>query len=197
MDFLILLLEFERSVNHELKKRISLKIKKIQNEHQNISKLVTAKVVEVSAPEAHYYSSWHWMAIHLIVGIPQFQTVKEIALRLSLSESIITTTLVALEKMGYVESFNGKWRYKGGNIHLASNSPSVVLHHNNWRQRGLLDASLMNAESIHYTSVITMSRVDADILRLRILEWIQESRQIIAPSANEEIMCLNLDYFKV
>ncbi len=76
-------------------------------------------------------------------------------------------------------------------------SPLIVLHHNNWRQRALLDAQeLGNTKSIHYSSVFTMSRKDFLRLHELSLQFLERGRQIIGPSKEEALYCVACDLFE-
>ncbi len=196
-DYFFLLLDHARAASPALQERINAKIEARLKERADLAKRVEAKTVDITAQETRYYSSWHWMALHLVVSIPGYQTLPAIAERLNLSESFVLQGLEQLRRLNYVEKREGRWIYSGDNLHLSRESPSVTLHHNNWRQRGVLDSAMTNLESVHYTSVFSLSLKDQELLRSRILSWIDESRKIIGPSSSEELVCFCLDFFKV
>ena len=70
-------------------------------------------------------------------------------------------------------------------------------NHANWRRRAVIDISKLDAKSIHYTSVFSMSRSDAEQLRQLILEAIVAWRAMIPPSLEEDAICVNLDFFAI
>jgi uncharacterized protein (TIGR02147 family) len=196
-DYFLLLLDFARAGSLELRERVQSKLEKMRKESINLSKRVEAQTIEEAQILGRYYSSWHWIAIHIISSIPEFQDVKAIAQNLSIPESLVKNTLEKLLQMGFVEKKKDKWLHKGANMHLTNDSPSVNLHHNNWRQRSLLDSAMLNEESVHYTSVFSMSEHDFALLRDMILKWIDDSRKVIGPSKPEKLACICLDFFKV
>jgi uncharacterized protein (TIGR02147 family) len=196
-DYFLLLLEHARAGSLQLRERVQSKIDKLRKESINLSKRVGAQTIEEGQILGRYYSSWHWMAIHIISSIPEYQDVKSIARSLSIPEELVKNTLEKLMQMGCVEKKKDKWHHKGADMHLTNDSPSVNLHHNNWRQRSLLDSAMLNEESVHYTSVFSMSEHDYTLLRDMILKWIDDSRKVISPSNPEKLVCLCLDFFKV
>jgi len=197
-DYFLLLLEYDRAATSLFKSRIEAKLKKIRTDQQDLSKRISAKVIDIYDPITRYYSSWVWMAIHLLTSIPHYQTAKSIASRLEIPETLVLMTLQDLEKMEFVEKKDHQlWVYKGSNLHLTTQSPSVILHHNNWRQRALLDAALFSSTSIHYTSLVTLSKRDLEFIKTKLLDWIEQSRKIVEPSQSEELACISIDYFKV
>lgn len=196
-DYFLLLVSLARAGSLALKDRLQNKLERMRKEHTTLTERLDAKPITIAVPDAFYYSSWHWMAIHIISSIAEFQTIEAIAQRLHLPALLVQKTLEQLMQMGYVEKKKNGWTYLGGNLHLSHDSPSVVLHHNNWRQRSILDSAMINEESIHYTSVFTLSHRDLQFLKERLLVWIDESRKIIGPSPAEEMVCFCVDLFKV
>jgi hypothetical protein len=133
----------------------------------------------------------------LLVSIPEFQSTKAIAQRLQLTEALVESSLKILEAEGFVERKQNKWTYRGGDIHLSKRSPFATIHHNSWRQRAMLSSSLGEESSFHYTSLLVLSQKDMNLLRERVMAWVEESRAIAGPSDCEELVCLALDLFKV
>ncbi|MGZ3774418.1 MAG: TIGR02147 family protein [Pseudobdellovibrionaceae bacterium] len=195
-DYFLNLVDLSRAGSLRLKDRLRSKIERMQKDYFNLSKRVDAKAITISSPEAFYYSSWHWMAIHIATSVPEFNTVEAISERLNLPLELVKKTLNQLLDMGYVEKKKDKWSYAGSNLHLSNESPSVVVHHTNWRQRSAIDSAMPSDNSIHYTSVFSLSHRDYQFLKERILEWIDESRAIIGPSPSEEVVCFCVDFFK-
>ena len=49
----------------------------------------------------------------------------------------------------------------------------------------------------HYSSVISLSRLDAERVKKIILKALKDSEKILADSREEELYCLNFDFFKL
>jgi hypothetical protein len=71
------------------------------------------------------------------------------------------------------------------------------MHHANWRQRALLKTQIPQSETIHYTALHTLSRKDIVKLKTLANQFIQESRDLVRPSKEEELVCITLDLFTV
>lgn len=84
-----------------------------------------------------------------------------------------------------------------GDLHIPKNSPMIGIHHNNWRQRAVLDSTLPNTEGVHYTAVYSISRKDHEHLKTKVLDLVEQSRKIVAPSKEEELICFTCDLFEV
>lgn len=129
--------------------------------------------------------------------IPEFRTPSSIAERLFLNEKFVQSSLVQLEQMGLARVEQGVWQSTQKFLHLQTDSPLLIMQHSNWRNRALLDVQKQAAESVHYTSIFSISK--HDILRLKklVLRFIEESRGLISHSPEEELSCLNVDFFEV
>ncbi len=73
----------------------------------------------------------------------------------------------------------------------------VVFHHNNWRQKAILDASNPLAQGLHFTGVYSMSRSDYQLLKEMLLEFMDKSKQVISSSKEELLVSMLIDYFEV
>lgn len=105
--------------------------------------------------------------------------------------------MLRLQKMGYVDKKRDYWIYAQGEAHLSRYSPLVAFHHTNWRNRALSDLLNTKNESVHFTNVQTLSFDDAEKLKQMILGFIHDANKLAGPSESEELICLNIDYFKV
>jgi hypothetical protein len=119
-----------------------------------------------------------------------------IARRLSLTEELVRTHLLALEEMGIAKKGAGGWELVLGSIHLPQNSPMNFVNHQNWRLKACLD-SMSPADGVHYTSVQSLSTADFAEIKRILLSALDQSRRIIEPSVSEELVCFNLDWFKL
>lgn len=50
---------------------------------------------------------------------------------------------------------------------------------------------------LHYSSVISLSRADAQIIKHTMLECLQKTEKILALSQEEALFCQNLDFFEL
>lgn len=196
-EYFLLLVDHARAASISLKKYIESKLSVLAKDHENLSKRLQRPRIEPGEKELVYYSSWHWSAIHILVSIPEFQTVKALSKKLQIPESSIDHCLKTLEEFGLVRFEKDRWIFSSGDLHLPKDSLLVSLHHQNWRQRALLDAQLRNEEGLHYTSVQTMSHRAFEQVKQVILDCIDESSKIAGPSKSEKMTCFGCDFFEV
>ena len=196
-DYFITLVDHERAATPELRSFIQSKIIELKRKYDSIDNRTTRKTVGFDSNQVRYFSSWEWSAIHFMTSIPELQTPKKISERLGIKESEVSKKLKVLSEQGFVTETKGKWVYKGGEFHTPKNSPLVLLHHQNWRARAILDAQEYDRDSLHYTNVQTMSREDAEKVKSLLLEFISESNRIAGPSNPEEAVVILCDMFNV
>jgi hypothetical protein len=174
-----------------------VKINRKRKERENIAKRVSLPRLDSTEKETFYYSAWYWAALHVIVAIPEFRTTSAIAERLKLPKEFIETSLKQLESFGFVKQEKREWRLGIADIHLPKNSPLISLHHNHWRQRAVLDSALASADSIHYTTIHSISLKDYERVKEKIFELIEQCQRIVSPSKDEELVCMACDLFRV
>jgi len=105
--------------------------------------------------------------------------------------------LEQLAAWGLVQQEGNRWKYLAGTFHLPKESPLVIQHHHNWRDRAVLDAQLASDESLHYTNVQTVSRADIRILKELMLNFVSNCKEILDPSAEEDVVAITCDLFRV
>lgn len=196
-DFFLLLLERERVAGKELRAHLEEKMKKIRREREDLAKRFAKERVEAGEKETLYYSAWYWAALHVIVTIPEYQTPAAIARRLNLPVGFVEQALKRLADNGFVKQSKGKWAIHTADVHVPKESVMIGVHHNNWRQRAVTDSTVSGGDSVHFTGVYSLSRTDYQHLKEKMLELIEHSRKVVAPSAEEELACFLCDLFTV
>ena len=73
----------------------------------------------------------------------------------------------------------------------------MVLHHQNWRTRAVMDTQDFENTNVHYTAVQTVSKADFARLKELLLQFISEASQIAGPSKPEEGLALTCDLFTI
>lgn len=196
-DYLLNLFYKERAASHELKEYFQKKIVVLQNENLSFEKQLkrTDRLDEVS--KSIYYSHWAYCCIHMIVSIPEFNTLAKICDRLNIGKEFALKVLNFLTEKGLITESDGHYSVGEVRIHLKKDSPLVRSHHQNFRYKALASLERESSFDLHYSSVMTLSKKDAIKIRDLILELTKKKDEILIPSPNEEIICFNLDFFKV
>jgi len=196
-EYFLALVELARAGTPSLKARIKKKLERIKRSQEDLSRRLNQPSIGIQEKEVTYYSAWYWTAIHIIVSIPQYQSVKTIAQRLSMDESTVRFCLETLEQFGFVKKQGATWQFASQSIHLPKRSPLIGIHHSNWKSRSLLSAQNPSDDGVHYTVVQSLSKEDYTVLKHMLVETIDNFSAIASPSKEEELICFSCDLFKV
>lgn len=194
--FFILLVQWARSATNDLRQAIKNQIDKLVREQENLSHRIKDKVNIPESTASFLYSSWEPLAILIAISLPSLRTSSALAEYFQLSPVKIEQILNQLKESGLVEWHQSKWRLKNLNIHLPKDSVFNALNHSNWRQKAVQNA-YADLNSLHYTSVCSLSRSDVENMKQLILETIDQSRKIVSESKEEELYCFTCDWFRV
>ena len=191
------LVHLEKASTSELKSFLKEENKKIINESAVLAERLNIDNGLSAESEMQYYSKWYFAAIHVLVTIEKYSSVEQIAERLKLEIATVREVLQFLERCGFVIRKNGNLKAGKTRIHLGYRSPLISTHHTNWRLQAIQAVSNNEIQNLHYSSVITISKKDAEKIREHLLIEIESLKKTIKDSEEEEIYSLNLDFFKL
>ncbi len=199
-EYLKLLLEKERANQHKYKKFIEGKLSVLREQYLNLKQQIGKGQLgsgDSGAQSQIYYSFWLYPALHIATSIAELQTVTSLSRRFSTSENTIIEHLKVLLSLNLVKQEKNKWIWVSGDIHLSRDSHLILMHHMNWRNQALQDVSSKKSDSLHYSLVQSLSQNDFENLRVLISTWIKSFQTIADPSKPEELICFNLDFFRL
>jgi hypothetical protein len=147
--------------------------------------------------QAAYYATWVNAAVHMLTTIQAFQTIEALAERLKLPIDVVRHSLHTLRGLNLVRNDGGRWVPSQVAIHVPRDSPMNAVNHAQWRERAVLDALLGRRESVHYTAVYSLSVSDATYFQQLVIDFIDKTREVVAPSREEDVVCFNCDFFQI
>lgn len=195
-DYFMILVDIGRTSYPALISRLNQQLKLIVQRREHLARRFNESSV-VSEGSQLYYSSWHWIAVHMAASIPRLQNAQAIAEHLGLKSSIVDRTLRGLKEMGLVQQDGERWFITPAHFHLPKESPLIMTHHANWRAQATLDTQNLDKESLHYTVVHSHSRADFHNLKEDLLATIDRHRSVVHRSPEEELSCLCMDFFRL
>jgi uncharacterized protein (TIGR02147 family) len=196
-DYFLELVNFARAGSSHLKAILSKRLSEIRERHENLAKRYKKEQTVRPEDQALYYSSWHLSAIHILLTIPEFRSVQQIAKRLGLPPVMIQESLDQMAKMGLAVKTGSSWHPGQTDIHLARDSVLTSMNHSNWRNRAVLDSYQRESGGMHYTAVHSLTRSDYEKIKEVTLKFLDQTRAVVRPSKEEELACLTLDWFVV
>jgi hypothetical protein len=115
----------------------------------------------------------------------------------SLAGKAISSALIFLTKTGIIEELKGKLKAGVTQVHLNRESPLIKQHLTNWRMAAVASLSNNSKTDVHYSTVSTLSKSDADYLRSEMVKFIESYLETIKPSKEETMYGLNLDFYSL
>lgn len=197
-SFFLLLVQYSRAGTESLRAHFRDQMKEILNRRLQASREMQSK--NVLSPEDHmrYYSAWYYGAIRVAVSIPQLQTKETLCKRLGLPLATVASALEFLVSRGLVAQNGDHYTHSSqSQVLLSADHPMVSKHHSNWRSRALASLDREGSQDLHYSYVVTLSEHDALRIRSFLVETIQDVLKRAAPSKEETMYSLCLDYFEI
>jgi uncharacterized protein (TIGR02147 family) len=166
------------------------------------SRLVIANRVESNksltpAEQARYYNSWYYVAVDVLVSLPQFKTKEKIAEALNLSNKAVAEILEFLIQIQVLRKEKDNYIQGIRSIHLGKGSPFLNKHHANWRVKALQSLDSEKPGDLHYSSLITCSAKDVIKINDILIEAISEIRELVKDSQNETAAAYLIDLFHI
>lgn len=193
----LLLVEKSRAGTVELKHFFTEQIDELKKDRFDFKRRLK-KTDDIAEEDRHkYYSAWFYSAIYVILSIPQYQDLEAIARRLNLPRELVAETVRFLEESGLIESEAGRYRVTKKRPHLERSSMFIQRHHINWRSQALASAEKNLPGDMHYSTVAALSVADFEKIKEVFVSAIARTSEIIRPSAEEEIVAVTLDLFRL
>ena len=196
-DYFLLLVQWEKSGSARLRNYFQNQIELIQAKRNEISKRVSSRDQVQEAIMPLYYSMWWYAAIHILTGLPGFQTIPAISRKLALPADLVAGVLDKLVAAGLVEQRRDTFTIGKKRIHLDQKSTFIHRHHINWRAKSMQQCEIATSESLRYSGILALSEEDAIKVKELILDLVEKSERILKTSQEEDAFILLCDFFRL
>jgi len=198
IEYVVGLVQCDRSATKEYRRHWQKKLERIVARKEQLSERISSGGRQLTGEEqARYYATWFYPAIHTLASVPKYRTISALSARLNLPRETIARAVNDLVAMGLVVLEGDVIKTIEHNVHSRS-SGLMVSHHNVWRNianQRLQDQ--LPGTNYHYTALYGLSEVDASRLKDLVADFIRETRNIVAPSKEETVVCLAVDLFEI
>ncbi|MEO5668013.1 MAG: TIGR02147 family protein [Bdellovibrionota bacterium] len=195
--YFLLLIQKDRAGTQRLEKHFYDQIQSIRDKRLVLTERLGASHTLSSENQAAYYSSWHFSAIHMALTIEGMTTASHISAYLGIPPVRVNEVLEFLCKAGLAEKNHSRYSPSVEHVRLGKASYNILKHHSNWRNKAIESLEYETLSDLHYSAVVTLSKIDALALKESILDFIKESLKTIRASEGQEICALNLDFFSL
>ena len=196
-EYFILLILKDRSENDKLKKRFEKKIQVMRDERLNIKNRLDTTDSISDKDREKFYSSAIYGVIHVLVAIPQFQSIEALSEATKLSRSRIREILDFMTRIGVLKEEGAKFFSGSNHVHLGNDSELILKHHSNWRYHTISNLQFLDRDDVHYSAGLSLSIEDAFRVKESILTNLKHNVDIISKSKEEVAYVMCLDFYKL
>jgi uncharacterized protein (TIGR02147 family) len=196
-EYFLALIQLSRAGSMEYKRYLQRRLQSLRQRQSAVTDKFTQNENLPAELYGTYFSVWYYSAIHALVSIERYQSIHAIAERLSLPQTVVQDCLNKLNTFKFVKKVGQTWQANVDDLHLPDFSFMNDTNHSNWRLEALKDLQRKNAESVHYSSVFSISANDYNQIKSDVLILLEKARRRAIASQPEDVYSLNLDFFKV
>lgn len=194
--YFMLLVEHSRAGTPALQKFFEKDIEAFREKFLDVKTRMQNARALTEADQVIYYSSWIYSTVHILLTIPSYRTLSKIATALRIEEPVVAEVMMFLVSAGLAVEQKGQFLPGPVQIHLGKDSPNIRHHLANWRVRAV-QAINVGKDDVHYSTVSSLSLEDAEKLKAKFVQLIQEYVQTVAPSKEETLYNFNLDFYSL
>ena len=195
-EYFIYLVHLARADSKELKEFYTQKLNQLRAESEDVKNIVQGREELTDLEKATFYSNWYYAGVMILSSIEGYQTVETIAEYFGLSRTSVGNIVAFLLDTGLCLQDGNKIRVGKRAIHVDNKSQFVNNHRRNWREKAREKFSEPAAEDLFYSCPASISKADSEKVRKELLSVIKKFSETVADSHDEQLMCLNIDWFQ-
>lgn len=196
--YFLLLNQYNRAGTEDLKQFLRAEIDQMKERYFDLENRITVQSVLSDAVKNKFYSHWIYPTVHMLITIPEYQTLESIQKALKISKNKTKEVLLFLVSHDLAKESHGKYITGRAQLHLSKNADLVKHHHQNMRLRAIESLQSENYnEDLHYTAISSLSHKDFERLKALLLKTIEDYINVIGPSREEALCGLNIDFYKM
>lgn len=194
-QFFVFLVMYGRAGTESLRQNTLAMIRAELEKQRQLGQRLLATTVVSRDDHAVYYSSWAYVAVHMYLTIPPWQTPATIVRGVGVSPAKVKEILEFLVSRGLARADGDRYTTGSAIVHLENESSMITRHHLNWRLRAMHQLEQEGVGEMHYSGVAAIAREDAARIRVALADAIANMKKIIDPSREEALYTICLDFF--
>lgn len=196
-EYFVGLVELARASHFKLKVMIQKRLDTILRKSENLKDRLIAKAELTEDAKALFYSNWYYSGVRLATSIKDLQTADQISNYYNMPLTMVNRILEFLLTHGLVKESNGKLTMGPSSTHLEATSPLIGRHHTNWRNKAIEKVNFINADELALSMPCSLSKKSRLQIRKELVATVERITQLIDEEPEEELACLNIDWFKI
>lgn len=197
-DYLLLVLDYERSSHIERKKQLRLKIDQIRKSKLRSESHLKAEKIEInSESQIELFLRPELYLIYFFLSIPRYsENLALVASSLGLNLNTVESSIKELISLGYLEIRDQTLQKTKKHFHLSKDSPLCEPHQNLLRFRSLYhQQNLLPEDRYNFSVTFTATKETRERIHRHFLKFLSEIEPWVEESPSEEVFQLNLDLF--
>lgn len=195
--YFMLLLQIERAGTLDLKRYFERELKDIKKEAGQVKNRVETDKEISDTDKSFLVSTWKPTALLVFTGKEKGVSINEIVEHLQLEKEDARMIANKLVEIGLIQLSGGRYQTGFKRLHIPKGSSFLLRHYSNWRLRAIDRSDHISDDEVMYTSVSSISSKDIPKIKEKLLSWISEYAKNVSDSPAENVVCFNLDFFKV
>jgi uncharacterized protein (TIGR02147 family) len=195
--YFLLLVQYLRAGSPPLRKILRSQIDEFVLKQQDLTRALVQKEKLDEQDHAIYYSAWYYPAIHVVLSMPGFQTVPELSEYFRLPAELVHEVLYFLTSRGLARKEGEKYFVGKVRVHIGKDSPHLIRHHQNLRQKISEQVVRKNNHDLNYSSIVTLAASDLPKVRAVLMRAVEEVRAIIRESKEDSAYGFACDFFEM
>lgn len=195
-EYFFVIIQLDRAGNQNLKKYWLDKKTEIESEKNKLSQRFEKHRQLTSEQRAIFYSSWIYAAIWSSTAIDNGQNLSQISTLFQLSREKTEDILSFLIQTGLCNEASEIYSLGETHVHVPNESPFVVKHHINWRIKAIQQMDNRDKAELFFTAPMSIAKKDFELIREKLNLAVKEVVDIAKVSSAEEVVCLNIDFFR-
>ncbi len=197
-DYLLLLLELERSVFKPRKEELKKQIDEIRKENQKSEKHLAVKAVELSSDaQAQYYlDPFAQLTLVYLNLAPYNRQPEKLGAALGISQTHLGEILKILTGIGYVQREGQTYKVIARDRHLPKRNPLSGPHLTLMRLKSIDQLQRLSLDQSYSHSVtFTGTEETKEALSDAYLTFLKKAESIVRPAKSEKVFQMNFDLF--
>ena len=194
--YFMLLVQKIRAGSVNYKNFLSTQIKELQENNKKLSQRIKKQVELDDRARSIFYSDWIYSAIRLLSSIDGYQDIDSIAKKLGLQRERTKLAVDFLIQTGLCKLEDGEIRMGVQRTFLEADSPLIKARQISWRVKGFESMDQKQKNSLYFTAPVSIAKKDVPQVRKILVDTIEKISYVVEESPEEDLACLNIDWFQ-
>lgn len=200
-EYLFLIYAHERAAANRYKNFLRKKIDQFRKERSRIEGEIaereTSQPATIETPSEDWIASqWTHTSVRVALLLPELKTAAAIASKLLLSQAHVQQILEDLLHAGFIQSEKNEYRVAEKRFHLSRRSKLAPMAHLAYRAEMARHVVKSDLENFHFAAVYALSKKDVERVREIVEDATVRVEKLIAPSAEEALAMLCIDWVR-